>query len=213
MYSQNLSESNSSFENDDDVLRNRPSTAHCVAQWWEDVGFQRSARAPQHSPMRRMDVARLPDACVSGLVASAHASHSTLLAASPLTRPPPHPAAPTNRCFRRFGPCVRCFGHKLGRFMTKTAKTPTKTANTATERLVCSGYGCDDGCRYSSAGAVAPAGCIWIVEALSRERPRCANRRCLPHAPRPRRPVQGFRRHPACRSGSRRRAAAWRSSR
>ena len=191
--------------------------------------------------MRRMDVARLPgkrpstpetpplpnacfsglaplpDTCVSGLVASAHASHSALLAASPLTRPPPHPAAPTNRCFRRFGPCVRCFGHKLGRFMTKTAKTPTKTANTATERLVCSGYGCDDGCRYSSAGAVAPAGCIWgciwIVEALSRERPRCANRRCLPHAPRPRRPVQGFRRHPACRSGSRRRAAAWRSSR
>ncbi|MDY3689626.1 MAG: hypothetical protein SO032_04010, partial [Bifidobacterium pseudolongum] len=43
MYSQNLSESRSSFENDDDVLRNRPSTAHCGAQCWEETGFQRSA--------------------------------------------------------------------------------------------------------------------------------------------------------------------------
>ncbi|RYQ37131.1 hypothetical protein PG2001B_1591 [Bifidobacterium pseudolongum subsp. globosum] len=188
--------------------------------------------------MRRRDVARLPGKRPSALEApllpdtcppwpSAPCRTPASLAWWPLHMPAippcwpppllldhhPHPAAPTNRCFRRFGPCVRCFGHKLGRFMTKTAKTPTKTANTATERLVCSGYGCDDGCRYSSAGAVAPAGCIWIVEALSRERPRCANRRCLPHAPRPRRPVQGFRRHPACRSGSRRRAAAWRSSR
>lgn len=166
----------------------------------------------------------LPDTCFSGLAPSA--GHLRLWPSGLCACQPFRPAGrfpsystttsssrPTNRCFRRFGPCVRCFGHKLGRFMTKTAKTPTKTANTATERLVCSGYGCDDGCRYSSAGAVAPAGCIWIVEALSRERPRCANRRCLPHAPRPRRPVQGFRRHPACRSGSRRRAAAWRSSR
>ena len=55
-----------------------------------------------------------------------------------------------------------------------------------------------------------PAG---MAEWLSRGRRRCASHRCLPHAPRLHHRAQGFRKRPGCRSGSRRRAAMWRSSR